>query len=112
VVILDRFRRSFRLLCSLGRTWIGARILRIASIKGSRETGVVFFILDGKDRVIGAGFCAVETKVAVDFKAEVVVTVIETTGTNTVRTSKCLRKNRRRNPTPIRRQSPLKSKPL
>jgi hypothetical protein len=76
VVIPGRFRRFLRLLCSLGSSWIGVRTLRI--VRGSRGTGGLVFALDGRE-VTGAGFRVVETEVVVDFKVEVVATVIETT---------------------------------
>jgi hypothetical protein len=78
VVTLGRSCRFCRPLRGLGRSWIDARILRIASIKGLRAIGVVDIVLDGKVRVIGAGFRAVETEEVVDSEVEVVAMVIET----------------------------------
>ena len=111
MVIAGRFRRFFRLLRILGRTWIGVRILHIASIKGSRGIGVLVFALDGKE-VTRARFRTVETEVVVYFKVEVVAMVIETTGTSTARLNQYLRKNKRRNRSQTRRWGPLKLKPL
>jgi hypothetical protein len=42
----------FRLLRSLGKTWIDPRTLQIASIKGLRGIRVEVFILAGKVKVI------------------------------------------------------------
>jgi hypothetical protein len=78
VVIPGRFRRFFRLLCSLGRPWIDVRILRIVSTRGSRGIVGLVFARVGRE-VTGAGFRVEETEVVVDFKVEVVVMGIETT---------------------------------
>jgi hypothetical protein len=110
VVIPSHFRKFFRLLCSLGRSWIIVRFLRIASIRGSRGIGGLVFTQDSRE-VTRAGFRVVETEVVVDFKVEVVAIVIETTGTSTIKQNQYLRKNRR-NPFQIRRRGPLKLKPL